>query len=772
MIYLYGNRRLPCAGACNRVPKSESVIFAAIWRFMKKILRSGFPFFTLFFGVLSVFGQTGSYPYPVAQDRMLFHDDVDREQKALLSSGGRIGDTIRLSPDKGLNLQITDALINQVDRLQKQIELDTALNTNIKKRYLIGLKYMLLRFREDYRKPDFPPEIAPGLVSGFEKAMQLDRNNESIEPVIAENRYGIGKILIDCFLYPAENQGVASSKIALFRKYCGLHPSEVLSLLRNNLDMPFADSLIVVAGHRNIRQLYDYAAGNNPLGWRIKENRDTLVHVISQMATSKSGQLYFPFLDNLLKGKISIEDIDKIKENELEYYRLLVKTRMDYAGRLLPPARDTALEMDVLKQMLAKKGRDVFVNEINALHTQENPAIRFRILDPLTAEELYYLVVLNENEIYTSSYLGVYDRIFQRMTSPRGDSLIMRLHGDFFRKFIKMAAAYNKLDHFLGTMDKEHANAVIWYFAFGLEKAGEEEAVDVADSYSSIFEKNPELAAYLLRVVKWNYNKNLEAKNKRGTIIYNLLQTLFESADTSGKIDISARLGIPPIYTVDYNGLKDTNGRVVEQVFFYGDKDKDGQNSYADFMALFRKKTEWKIAENPEWVTISSVKGKPVWIFANKPLLGDDDPDARAQEHLNNYLNDHGLKPTIVIHRGHSYHVRYTIEQMAPTARIIVLGSCGGYNNLSEVLKISEDAHIISSKQVGTKTVNEPILEAINNNLLAGKNINWLTMWKELGSRFRNGPAAKEKFDDYIPPYKNLGAIFIKAYRKAMGDEE
>jgi len=31
---------------------------------------------------------------------------------------------------------------------------------------------------------------------------------------------------------------------------------------------------------------------------------------------------------------------------------------------------------------------------------------------------------------------------------------------------------------------------------------------------------------------------------------------------------------------------------------------------------------------------------------------------------------------------------------------------------------------------------------------------------------------AKEKFDDYIPPYKNLGAIFIKAYRKAMGEDE
>jgi hypothetical protein len=43
-------------------------------------------------------------------------------------------------------------------------------------------------------------------------------------------------------------------------------------------------------------------------------------------------------------------------------------------------------------------------------------------------------------------------------------------------------------------------------------------------------------------------------------------------------------------------------------------------------------------------------------------------------------------------------------------------------------------------------------------------------MWRELKTKkFATGDA-KEKFDDYIPPYKNLGAIFIKAYRKAMGE--
>jgi hypothetical protein len=705
---------------------------------------------------------------------MLWHDNIDREQKRLLALDGKADDSANLTRDPQTNQKIAEAMIRQVDELQQKIELDSTLTGQSKIKYLRSLESMVRGYNNNCQKKDFGPAIAPALVEAFKNAMQLDRQNKSIEPVIARSSYGVGMILIDCFLLPAENIGVRPSRPLLLEKYLELHPDDILGVLSSNPDLPFADSLIVVAGHRDIRKLYDYAAANTSLAVRIRNSNDSLVRTVARLANSRSGQLYFPFLDDLVGGKITIEEINKVKDNDLEYYRLLVKTRMEYAARLLPPERDTALEMDALTKMLAGKGKDVFVREINALHTVNNPAVRFKILDPLSPEELYYLIVLSEDEIYTSSYLGVYDRIFQRMSHPRGDSLIMRLHGDYFRKFIKMAAAYNKLDHFLSTMEKDNASTIMKAFIIGLERANEEEAVDVADSYSSIIEKNPQLGKFVLSEVRWNHERNVQSGNRKGTIVYNLLQTLFESADTSNKTDLSAKLGISPIYSVDYSSLVDDSGRVIQQVFFYGDEDKDGQQSFSDFMTLFQHKPQWKVTENPtkEWVTISSVKGRPVWIFANKPLFGPDDPDDKAQHHLDDYLYDKKLKPTIYIHRGHSYHVRYTLKQIEPSARIVILGSCGGYNNLNDILTISSDAHIISSKQVGTKTVNEPILQAIDKELLEGKNIEWLSMWKTLSARFQKDPVARERFDDYIPPYKNLGAIFIKAYRRAMGDEE
>ncbi len=62
---------------------------------------------------------------------------------------------------------------------------------------------------------------------------------------------------------------------------------------------------------------------------------------------------------------------------------------------------------------------------------------------------------------------------------------------------------------------------------------------------------------------------------------------------------------------------------------------------------------------------------------------------------------------------------------------------------------------------MGTRVINEPILKAINDDLKEGKNVEWLTIWKELAAKFPTGEA-KERFDNYIPPHKNLGHSSLK----------
>ena len=722
---------------------------------------------------VQVQAQSGAavHNYKFEKTRLLWHDKVDKQQSLLRKLDGKDDGLITLSMNETVNQQIEYALITQIDELQVRIERDSSLSHSVKVKYLLGLESLLKGYNSNYQRRDFPATIAQTLVDAYTAAMELDRKNLSIEPVVARSSYSVAKILIDCFSFPP-NPGIKASKILLVRKYLAIHPTEILSVLRMNLDVPFADSLITVAAYQYPKKMYDFASARDQMSAQIRANQDPFVKTIVKMASSRSGQLYFPFIDLLSKGQMQFEDIDKVKENTLNYYRLLVKTRIEYAGRMSGPQRDTPMEMKTLTEMMGRKAKEAFIREINGLHDSPDP-VRFKCLEPLTAQELYYLCVMGEEEIYTSSYLGVFKRIFQRMKVPRGDTLIMSVNADYFRKFIKMAAAYNTLDTLLKSMPAESSISLMRAFMIGLEKStsseNAEDAVDVADSYSSIVEKNDRLARFMVEEANWNYERCLKKADKTGQVVYRLEKTLFLSADSSNHVNLSEELGIPPVYTVDYKSLEDDSGRVVQQVFFYGDEDKDGQNSYANYMSLFRNRADWTISENPFWTTIKSTKGKPVWIFANKPLYGEDDPDAKAQEKLDAYLAEQGLTPTIFIHRGHSYHVKYSLQQIQPSARIVILGSCGGYNNLNEVLSISEDAHIISSKQVGTKTVNEPILLAMNTALRSGRSIDWIPMWRDLSRQFTGDK--REFFEDYIPPYKNLGAIFIKAFRKAVVEE-
>jgi hypothetical protein len=694
-------------------------------------------------------------------NRQLRHEFVDREQANALRIDGKADQQFTASPNDDVNFLVTKALTQKVDYLQYKIEKDSTAH-NEKLKYLRGLENILRGFTAGFKNRSFAAGNLPILLDVFEKAMDKDRSKQSIEDLVEKSSYPVSYLLLSSGAFDA-NSGYRASRNLLMLKYSLLHPENIFVALRENPDVPFRDSLIKVAGYKYPRKLYDYAAAGNRLGAAIRNVDDPFIRTVSRMASSNSGQLYFAFLDNIIKGKLSLADIDAVKGDDVKYYKLLVRTRIDYATRRAQG--DTVLEMKALEDMVIRKAKDVFVKEINALH--ESPdAVRFKILNQLNAQELYYVAVSSEDEIYTSSFTkGVYPLMMQKIGN-RGDSLLMSVGFDRFKKFIKMAAGYNTLGNFLGTFPTKDSTAQLLMRAFvnRLETSqGLEDGVDVADSYASIAETLKPIAAEMLVNVKANYDRSVAENNRRGTVIYDLLYKLFLSADSTNKIDLSKEFGIPPVYNVNYKSLINDSGKVIMQVFFYGDK--DGRANYANFLPAFRN-ASWKITETPQWVMITSTKGKPVWIFANKPLSEEEGKDDEAQKALNEYLGKKGLQPSIVVHRGHSYYAPTTISYIQPAAKIVYLGSCGGYHLLHDVLKNAPDAHIISSKQIGKMAINQPFFDLLIENVRQGNDIEWIPFWKKFGSMIKD----KDGLDDYIPPYKNLGAIFIKAYKTAMGE--
>ena len=726
-------------------------------------------FFTSFF--IPLFSLANSDTTNIPLSRKIFHDKIIAEQKRADKADGHLDGIIKVSINPEINLQVTDAIFRKVNVLRNDIEINPELSTNNDKiRYLRFLETLVSDFTNNWRSHNLAPALAPLLVDNFSDIMFANIKGESMTAFIQKVPYEVGMINAEIF---NENPGYKESEKILFLKFSELYPDKILANIGPYVKESFADSLVIVAFNNNPSQLYSYAqAASSPQGRLIRRNTDKRIQTVVELSKLRQRALfYFPFLDDLINGRQTMENISKYagtsdkNYDSVGYYKLLVKTEESYYPRLVKGDTPVAmLGSDGLIDMLQRKDSQHFITPINDLHENPNPAVRFRAIEPLNADELYYMIVLGENNIYTSSYKYSFDRMMQQMGAvPHGDSLLMLVNFDHFKKFIKMAAGYNKLDEFLKSMPPRQSEILMQAFVSNLEKTKTlEDAVDVADSYGSI--TNPVLQNSMLQNVKANEQRCIKENNERGKKIYNLLKMIFLSADEKNGIDLSKEIGIPPVYTVNYNYLADDSGRIIEQVFFYGDK--DGKQSYNSYLTSFPS-NEWQITHKKEWTEIKSVKGKPIWIFANLPLDNETDKDADAQKDLISYMDGLGLKPSIVIHRGHSYHLPYTIEQLSENAKIIMLGSCGGYQNLKTILKYAPEAHIISTKQTGAKDVNKPIIEALDNTLRNGDNIDWRQMWAKLTVYFNKTPKElKETFEDYIPPQKNLGALFIKAYSR------
>ncbi|MGI8636684.1 MAG: hypothetical protein ACR2KZ_14905 [Segetibacter sp.] len=688
--------------------------------------------------------------------RKIFHENIDKSQKSIDKLDKKEDHSFNATADAEVNQQVSYTLFNKIDQIQDKIEADSSFDSNQKIKFLRSLNEALVLYESGFRSKELKAEQLPDLINAYQDAMLLEKKGLSIKPVLVNNDYEIGDILVKCVAFQ-KNAGIVEGKEVILLKSSQKHPERIIKFLAGNPDASFSDSLLKIVAYNHQEDIYTYAQSNTALGRKIKKSEDPLIKTIANLASLKEGRLYFPFLDNLYKGKVSIEEIDKNRTDEYKYYRLLVNTQIDYTERLRQ--RDTPMAMTALTEMLRRRAIESFINVINGLH-EEPDNIRMKKVEPLNAQELYYLCVLAENEIYTSSYLKVYERIFQRMKNPGSDSLLISVKFDHFKKFIKMAANYNTLDNFLKRMEKDNAEILMRAFANGLEKTGSlEDAVDVADSYASISDDT--LRKLILNEVQVNLRQQNKDENKRGLAIYDLLNNIFLSFDSTNKIDTSEKFGIPPIYVVNSNSLKNSKGKIIIQQFFFGDK--DGLYSFSQFKSLYNT-PGWKIVNKTDWIEVSSTKGVPVIIYANKPFDEKESLDEKAQENLSEYLSENNLTPTVIIHRGHSYHVISTIRQVDRTTKVVFLGSCGGYQNINRVLENSPFAHIIASKQTGTGAVNGPMIMSITETLRQGKDLNWPEMWKNLGVKLKDN----NMFEDYVPPYKNLGALFIMAYNKIM----
>ena len=699
--------------------------------------------------------------------RALFHSRLDKAQLQLTALDGKADDKVTADKDEEVNMQLTYQATTHIDNIQKEIEFDKKLESNQKIGYVRGLTELIQAYSNELVNHNVSWSQLPQLLSAYDAAMKLNLAGESIAASVNTLSYNAAKLIAKNIAFD-NNPGKQQVKESLLLKYLKDKPTYILKELAKDAGYSYTDSLIKVTARKMPEELFTYAqARRTSLGQRIRAvaNADSLVKLIVDLSSQNSGQMYFPFLDQMNSGAVPMSAVTKALKDSSDYFRLLVQTQINYAGRMAKG--DTPVAMKGLDVMLRQKSSELYVTTINGLH-ESPPPVRFKCIQGLGPEELYYLVVMNEATIYTSSYIYVYKHIFETMPVKSADSLLARVNHDRYKKFLTMASNYNTLDDFLSRMSTENATALMTDFVSNLDKGKTnddiEDAVDVANAYASI--KQTAIRKLMLDKVSDNLNKAILADNRKASVIYHIEKLIMESNDsaTTASINLTDSLGIPPVYEVKNTYLRDSLGRIVLQMFFYGDA--TGKGSFNSLLNLYSDRKKWAMKSTDDWVQFTSIGTTvPFILFANRALDEEKDLDEQAQKNLIKYMNDNGYKPSLTVHRGHSYYLKYTIQKMLPSSKVVVLGSCGAYQNLSEILKISPDAYIISSKQVGYGEINTALFSYLIENLKNGRDIQWPAMMETVAKGISS--AKQEGYDDYVFPHSNLGALFIKAFKIA-----
>jgi len=699
---------------------------------------------------------------PIPTMRQLNHEQIVQEAAKInsLHLSGKPG--IRPYTDSVQNRLFIQQTEAQMLNIRYQIETDGSITDNLRYGWLRSLRELL----EGYRLLLVSNKIAASefllLLKCYDSAMVDTWSKQSYAHYFDTLSAAAGKLLLQNTAL-SENLGIEEARDKVLLQEVKQHPEKTLALLSKRAQCRYTDSLLIVAAFRDQEQMYTYASVPDALGKRIHQSSHPLVKLIAYLTKLPTGRMIFPFIDEIYHGRLTIDSIAPFTHQDTTgtYFSMLVNTRLAYVKRL--HQGDTAMAMEALYHKIQQKAVEDYLNEINGLHEVNQPAIRFRKISKLSAAELYYVAVAGSEEMYTSSFvLGIYPRIFRMWKGKNADSLLENVQYDQYRTFIRLCAAYNTLDDFLGRMDSAAARKLVLDFADHLEQTRQlSDAVDVANTYSSIY--NLRIKNWMLQKVAERAEEFSRKKEKNGAVLYDILLKIFKSMDTLQHPGLLQDLGIRPVDRLPIAPLKDTAGRIFIQQFFYGDK--GGMEIYQTFLKKFTN-PNWKIVKKPYWTEVSSTRGVPIVIYSNLPLDEVGDLDEHAQDSLIVYLQSIGIEPVLSIHRGHSYSLPSTIEKLPYSSQLVLVGSCGGYQRLHDVLESSPDAAIISSKQVGTGQINQLLIDVICEQLRLGKDIYWPALWKQVAARFTG--KSLETFRDYVPPHQNLGALFIQAYRHAM----
>jgi len=696
--------------------------------------------FILFISLASVnFADSNTSQYN-EQSRKYIHQWIDERQTTFDKYDGKPDFQVTLATPE-LTEKSTKAYFYYIDSIQSAINLSTA-DDKGKYDMLMALYDRLLNIDiSNYKYIDY---YTPIFIHSIEIIHNKNSENALFEFLIKDKKLAIENInyykelaLADSFLVNALYD----------------YPSDVLKQFNNYYKQPYAQHIVESCAKISPVTLKKYFTSKNYINSFIIKSEDSVVKTIYEIYKKYGNETHMYILADYLYADSTIDanTIYRLKSYPQQYLSALIDLSL---------RSDPIAIKDIQDELKVKSLQ--WVRDVNDMHDIQDSTIRFAPVNTMSAAQLYTLIVYSPEEIFTSTFNGLFERMIYRMNGLSGYQLLENVRFNKFRTFIKLCSGYNALNKFLATMSTEQAKMLFQRFIFTLatDENGLEDAVNVADTFGSIDD-----TSYLNLFEEYlakEYNNNQAFHRSEKLKLYGLLLNILQQKIPLHSMLDTASLhayAIAPVDHVHVNDLASIGDTIYQMHFFFDDE--DGEISYQHFINEFKAKG-WHIGGDT-MITALVKKGKhTVIILCNTPKF-----EYEGQAALLDFFKSMQIVPAIVVHRGHSYYAKNTIRNIQNGTRIVYLGSCGAYHNIADVIRQTDDVSIIASKQIGTYAVNNILLERMSTILCNDEDLYWNTLWSQLDIIFSTDTEKTySRFLDYVPPHKNMGAIFLRTYKR------
>jgi hypothetical protein len=389
------------------------------------------------------------------------------------------------------------------------------------------------------------------------------------------------------------------------------------------------------------------------------------------------------------------------------------------------------------------------------------------------AVDLYALLALGRAEADPRVFGAVFDRLLLpkwKAENPMCHSLtgLLDRTGNWeLRNFAAGALAAGRFDRLLSVAGFD----VVSRLARGVDRTADPlaEAMRLAEIIDAT--RGTALREQVAAIVSGEFARCREAGDLRGTTLYGLLAAKL-SMDESGGVAAPYLPFLRSSESLDTTVLFGAANDCIERYFFYDDD--DGVESFESFRQSYQHDPAWEIEDRGQYVHLTGhgPEGRRIEIFANVPIdthlpknRALEGEAERRQRAIAVVLEDRGLVPTVMVHRGHSFWVERTLSNLAKTTRLVILGSCGGTTEIHQVIEASHDAQVIATRGIGETEINDAILKAVNDRILGGDpTLRWDGFWRELESHWGNSAL----FREYESPDRDSGTILLRAYYRFL----